>query len=247
VKKGILLTCLWWGLACADASASTIKFEGVGKVAVVEIRSNGFPSGVWAYAGELNWSWVGLPPSGFTSSWIYTYCVGADEYLLNQETVSVGSTSSLTMPGVTAAGSKVAWLLDTYARGIHVSGTGSDAAALQVAIWESLYDSDRNLLTGQFQLLNAWDPQVRTKAQAYLDALGASSYQGWTASWLDAPSNGGQDQITLAPVAEPASILLLASGMAAACIRRRRSRSSGGIQSNVRQTFLKADRTVDSL
>jgi hypothetical protein len=236
VRHALLLTFALWCVAPAHASASTINFDGEGKVSVVEIRSNGFPGGVWTYAGELDWSWVGLPPAGFASSLIYTYCVGADDYLLNQQTVSAGSSGALTMPGVDGAGSKVAWLLDTYAPWIHTAGTGTDAAALQVAIWEALYDNDSNLLTGRFQLLNAWDPNVRTKAQAYLDALGSASYQGSSAAWLDAPIHGGQDQITLSPVPEPASLLLVGSGVVAAFIRRRRSRSGVGIESHARQT-----------
>ena len=241
MKKIIMWTMAWWSLASAHASASTISFQGEGKAGVVEIRSDGFPSGVWTYAGELNWSWVGVPPDGFTSSWLYTYCIGADEYLLSQQTVSAGSTDGLTMSGVTAPGSKVAWLLNTYAPGILAAGTGSDAAALQVAIWEALYDNDGDLSTGRFQLLTANDSHVRTMAEAYMASLMSSSYGDASAIWLDTPAHGGQDQLALVPVAEPASLVLLGLGAVAACGWRHRSRLRHGLQSCVRQTSRPTD------
>ncbi len=228
--------------ASTRAVASTIQFQGEGKAGIVEIRSNGFPGGVWTYAGELDWSWVGLPADGFTSSWIYTYCVGADNYLQNQQGVTARPSDALTTAGVTDAGAKVAWLIDTYAPGIHASGTGTDAAALQVAIWEALYDNDRNLSTGRFQLLDARDALVWIEAQSYLTALGFANYSAVSATWLD--TSAGQDQLVPTPIAEPASLLMLATGCLAACGWRlaRRSRWLEGAQSGSRQTSVSETR-----
>ena len=71
--------------------------------------------------------------------------------------------------GWQSAGTRAAWLFNTYAPVIHVGGTGTDAAALQVAIWEALYDTTPDLSKGAFTLLNqTTNAQVTSKGIAIL-------------------------------------------------------------------------------
>jgi len=212
-------------LTPAAASAATLDFTGVGKADIVNI--SGLRT-VTAYAGELNWDWLGTPPAGFSQS-LYTYCVD----VLNNEAdpqynVTVRSTDEMTPAtspySAAGAGGKIAWLVNTYAATIHVSGTNEQAAGLQLAIWETLYDSDLggyNLGSGDF-IVSA-SAGTMNWATNYLKGLYSSTSNTGHAAWLDSPGNGnGQDQVT---VPEPSTLALLMVGAGLVFAFRRKSAS----------------------
>ena len=222
VTKAVAASVLVFTLAVsAPAFASSMHFTGDGKSAAVTIQSPTLGV-LTTHAGELDWSWVGVPPAGQPASF-YTYCVDPNHYLLDVQDVTLSSSDFLTSPGVTDAGEKAAWLVNTYAPSIHQSGSGADAAALQVAIWEAISDNNPNLSGGSFRLIGS--PDIAAEAQGYLNALfsGPGGYHTSSALWLDATS--GQDQMTPAP--EPASLLLCGSGL---ILFARRIRSKGADQ-----------------
>jgi len=209
-------------LAPAQAKADTISFDWVGHASVVTVAgpNGGSPYDVWA--GELKWDWVGATPAGLSNP-VYTYCVDIVTDLTSPQDVSITSTSNLTSSVATLApeaAAKAAWLVNSFADTVRSTADGWYAnvlgAALQVAIWEALYDSTNDLAGGAFQLVTTGT--IATQAQAYLTALYASDYTGSTAVLLD--TRDGQDQITKVP--EPGTLLLLGTGIAAFYTRSRR-------------------------
>jgi len=227
VKKSLCVGAL--ALLCSMpsvASAATLDFTGVGKADIVSI--SGLRT-VNAYAGELNWDWLGTPPAGFSQS-LYTYCVD----VLNNEAdpqynVAVRTTDEMTPAtspySAAGAGAKIAWLVNTYAANIHASGTNEQAAGLQLAIWETLYDSDLggfNLASGDF-IVSASASTI-SWASNYLTSLYSSASNTGRAAWLDSPGNGnGQDQVT---VPEPSTLALLMLGAGLIFAFRRKSTPS---------------------
>ena len=190
------------------AQAETIKFIGVGNASTVTIGGSiaaNYHGTV--QAGEYNWSWVGTAPAGFAQSF-YSYCVDLSSFVQAEQTVTPVSTSGFTN-GVANGGAKAAWLFNEYAAGIHSLSNATtaaiNAAALQIAIWEAMYDTTSNLGYGGFTATAA-NTQVTTQATSYLSALYSS--QPWTAVATVLSTDKGQDQI-VRQVSEPSTLIMV--------------------------------------
>lgn len=205
------------------ASASEINFQRVGHGSAISI--SGVRSGSFM-AGELDWQWVGTTPDGFAQSF-YSYCVDVSQNLADPQTVTPRSSDGFTN-GVIDGGAKAAWLFNTYAADIrantHTSSANIQAAALQVAIWEAMYDPSANLGGGNF-ILNTTGA-INTQAQTYLSSLYAGVNGGYltgVATILEAISpHAGQDQI-VARVSEPSTLLLMGVALLALARRSRKT------------------------
>jgi len=128
------------------------------------------------------------------------------------------------------AGARVAWLLNQYGTDTWLATDGNNrAAALQLAIWEVLYDplGSYNIGNGSFILAFWWDPSYAPLMSYTTDYFLALGTQKSEAIWYDVTLQGvnGQDFAQAASVPEPGStMMLLASGLAAlGWLARRRS------------------------
>lgn len=211
-----IIVVLMLALVPATAAADTINFMGSGKSAVVNITSPTLGD-ITVRAGELLWS-AGSPSE--LPLLFYAYCVDPNTWLAASDLIAIRPSSELDTAWVLDAGDKAAWLINTYAPSVHDTGSGLDAAALQIAIWGVMYNESGNLTDGPFRLRSTGT--IATMAQGLLNSVytGPTGVNHSNAAWLDAAS--GQDQMI--PTPEPGTFLLMGTGLAAAWRMARRKR-----------------------
>ncbi len=113
---------------------------------------------------------------------------------------------------------QLGWLINQMNTGL----TNAQAAGLQVAIWETVYDHTGagefvySLDAGNFKLVTTGD--VRTEAQGWLTMVGESNLGGY----FHFTNQANQDYIMANPVPEPATMLGLGAAVSMMIARRRK-------------------------
>jgi hypothetical protein len=177
------------------------------------------------------------------------YCVDLSHYIFTNPTNVSATTAPLSTwgtngnpspgyPDYTGAGHAAAWLYNTY---VSQGTSATNFGALQLAIWEALYESPAtgssiptfNVNNGNifFTGSNA----ILTQANIYLSSLqteliqNPASVMNADASWIQTSNTGGvgsgiQDYVKDPPVPEPSTLVLGGTGLLffAVCGWRRR-------------------------
>lgn len=208
--KKILTLCVAVGtLALTQVSnAYTLTFNGVNYGQNVNVTYGSTTSTF--FAGQINMSFTGGAgtPAGYAQTF-NAYCANIQNSLQSPMDVALRSTDDLTRNSISPnSGKKAAWLFNNYGGTIDSNTKG---AALQIAIWEALYDSSSNLSDGYFKL-NTSDAALTSQVNTYLTGL-QNNYSATTATWFQPtnPSNS-QDLIGQASsiVPEPGLLSLFA-------------------------------------
>jgi hypothetical protein len=209
-RNRTLLSIAFVSLCLApSARADLMTYYGVGLCETVTVHAPGYlTDNVTVEAGQLLISYQGAYHVG--------WCVDLDQYSLDAEATEE---SYAVLPNHVA----LAYLFDTYADSV---ACDLDAAALGVAIWEVITESEGgtfNVYSGNFSITG--NPEVAERAMTLLASI-PSDYSPQQ-ELIVLHSDSAQDMLIapgggLFPAPEPGSLALAAAGAIVLARRRRR-------------------------
>src|SRR5262249_39240614 len=106
-------------------------------------------------------------PGGGPSAYFYSFCT--DLYHGGPQTFSVKPNANPIAPGLTNNVGRIGWLYNTFGQ---QALSPTDAAGLQLALWELIYDVNPDLNAGNFSLR----PGFNTTPDAVASVAAANSY-----------------------------------------------------------------------
>ena len=189
-------------MGSASASATLIQYQGFGLAKGVTFTLMGEEDHVGAgqlrvlLDGELN---------------AIAYCVDLEHQAKGEWTATPTTPDFLG-----STGGLIAYLYETFAATV---ATKFDAAGLQTAIWELVYDDDRDLTSGNFKLSGWNNADIVARAQTYLASLPADHTPAASTVVLESDDDPKRQHLI---VPEPTGLVLL--GLAGLVVLPRRAR-----------------------
>lgn len=166
----------------------------------------------------FGWQRQDSPGAGVNSSLpsnFYSYCVDLDQSIPANTSLSF-QTLSLDQVGYT--NDQMVHLGRLWSTFQATVDTPNESAAFQAAVWEIVYDTNRDISTGSFRMTES--NSVSTLAQVFLDTVNSYTYTGSVAGLMVLQSSTVQDQITVVPT--PAGGLVLSAATLIVLLRRGR-------------------------